>query len=506
VSRAEDLSEIIARCTADDPDERYPTCEALAADLDNYLHGRPIAAKRNPTSWYRLKRVAALVMREHALPVRCALVVLVALVLTLLFHSLGGRTAQPLNPGAMTRMVGLGPATRDAIRDGVFEAALPGLSLSEPKSWRLLYGLFLERLAAARPLAVAFDVYFPECRPEYDEAFIRGLRAVRAPVVLAASSYNDDAEPEVCAVLRAAVHSIGSIKGVTPDYLKTEYEVVYAVERGFNPPIPSLAVSTYAAARVPDRTPRIVLDPTHQRLELRYERRASGGTGARFLPQTDQFPLHQLVRSPTDTEVARAGDMVAHARVEARPKAFWDERTIEMLDVLRASPEQVRGWFDNRVVLVGQMLPNKDQHRNGLGETIHGVQVHAEAIDALMWGARRLRFTRPELAARALFWCGLAGLGASFVSWAPRRQRAVWTFLSLLGLLAGPWLVGGSAVRVADPLRVELFFGLGAFVAAASAVLLARMLADREFGLAPAPEAAPGDETTLPSTVFAETR
>ncbi|KRG65524.1 hypothetical protein ABB26_02945 [Stenotrophomonas humi] len=63
-----DLDAIVQRCTAPDPDERYPTIQAVRDDLDRWLQGRPISIRTG--SAYRLKRF----FRRNALQTTFALI------------------------------------------------------------------------------------------------------------------------------------------------------------------------------------------------------------------------------------------------------------------------------------------------------------------------------------------------------------------------------------------------------------------------------------------------
>ena len=53
-----DLDTILARAMHPDPERRYPTADALAADLRRHLEGRPVIARRDTLS-YRLRKLVA---------------------------------------------------------------------------------------------------------------------------------------------------------------------------------------------------------------------------------------------------------------------------------------------------------------------------------------------------------------------------------------------------------------------------------------------------------------
>ena len=52
------LADILARCLAEKPDERYPDCNALAEDLRRNLHDLPLRGVRNrwPERWRKWRR------------------------------------------------------------------------------------------------------------------------------------------------------------------------------------------------------------------------------------------------------------------------------------------------------------------------------------------------------------------------------------------------------------------------------------------------------------------
>lgn len=67
-----DLDAIIGKVLKPDPNERYPTADALAIDLQRFLDGQPIAARPDST-WYRLRKA----LIRHKVPVAAATSVLV---------------------------------------------------------------------------------------------------------------------------------------------------------------------------------------------------------------------------------------------------------------------------------------------------------------------------------------------------------------------------------------------------------------------------------------------
>lgn len=70
-----DVDTIVLKALSKDPDRRYPNAQALAADMEDYLAGRPISARRDSTL-YILSKLA----QRHRLPVAIASAALFAIV------------------------------------------------------------------------------------------------------------------------------------------------------------------------------------------------------------------------------------------------------------------------------------------------------------------------------------------------------------------------------------------------------------------------------------------
>ncbi|HMQ16460.1 MAG TPA: protein kinase, partial [Phycisphaerae bacterium] len=208
IGQAEDLAAIIARCVESDPAQRYQTTAALAADLQNYLEGRETAARRLPTLFLRIVRILALMIRNKPYQLRSSLLVMAAVFVAAIFWGLGARLETPRpEPRPRTVLIRFDTDTEEAIRDGRLGAELPGLSFYEPKSYRLLHGRLLERLAAGKPRVIVFDYIFPDAQPEFDPAFADGIRKAGAPVVVGVRSFDINGEPEISETLRGVIHS-----------------------------------------------------------------------------------------------------------------------------------------------------------------------------------------------------------------------------------------------------------------------------------------------------------
>ncbi len=482
VSRAADLAAIIACCVRPVPELRYPTCEALVADLDNYLAGRPILARRDTTAGYRAARVTALVLRNHPVPVQALAVLLVAYLIVHIFWYQGAHWLSRGGGGGDVALVAFLPSTREAIAEGQVGADLPGLDRAEAKSYRLLYGRLMERLAEAAPTVVAWDYFFKDCRPEFDEGFLRGVRALKAPVVVGHQNPDLNAEPVLCPEIRAAVHGWGNLFGTRPGDLEADVFIPLAVRRGPNPPTPSLALAAAGAARHPDCG--IEIRVVRDRLNLHYRKRQVAGE-YRWPYTPDRVPFVQSEVAAAQPAELDAQDecFFGHFRIEPLPA--WVKSPIPFERVLSASPAELRRWFDGRAVLVGQMVPPQDQHKLSGGQSVFGCQVQAVALDDLLSGTQFYRLSRAELFLLAGAACIVAALLANLVpirGARPIRAASLGAVVVFCGALAAA-LIATQVAESAWSVRVAAAT-CGAAAAAAVAVLI-NLLHQRQLHLAP---------------------
>ncbi|MBU0617618.1 MAG: protein kinase, partial [Planctomycetes bacterium] len=454
ISHAGDLAAIIVRCLHEDPARRYSTCAELAEDLGRFLAGGPVRARVRRPLGYHAARSATAAFRSHQRFVRCALIIVVAALLIAMFRR---GQASWLAAGTETRQVVLiafAPSTIDAIRDRRVGADLAGLTLRNRKTWRMLYGRIMEALAPASPRAVVWDYYFPDCQPEYDAAFLRGIDALQAngiPVVIGCKDFDVNAAPLGCEQLLAAAHAYGALHAAEPGTASDEFVVPICFRRGLAPPVPGLSVVGFAAAQHPDC--QLDLRIEDERVLACYRRNHFAKGEPEWRTEVDEFPLaadeHDRISHvlPPDGEVL-------YARVRQATADEWAGRIIPFEDVLTASHSQLQTWFAGRVVVAGQMLPGQDVHPTKRGAEIYGCQVHAQALDAFLAQGHLRRTSYWGLVLRTFLWCALAGIIAHLVPVGPLRALRLVTFICLgscaLGMMIGvicltwmfsPWFV-----------------------------------------------------------------
>ncbi len=517
VGHPEDLAAIIARCVEEQPEKRYPSCTELAADLERYLAGRPIAARREPSPAQQAARIAALVVRNHPYALRFTVVTLTALLLAGLFLRLGARRFTMGSEPIHTVVVGFDPQTVEAIAAGRLGADLPEPRLpvgglwSSPKTWRILHGRLMERLAQARPRVVAWDIYFPDnAPPEYDEAFARGAAKLGAPVVVGVDAFDVNAEPIMSPIIRKAVFACGALLAAHPRTFAHEFEVVGALQRGREPPIPSLAVAAFTATRFPESIPNLIVEG--EQLRIMYRKRHVEAGRFRWEQPEDCLPFvsvsaitpAQLRLAPKGT--LNEGDILLGMRVRRQPPEYWNDRVISYASVFEASESQLRDWFSNKAIVIGLMIPGVDQHPTRGGEMIFGCLIQALALEALLSGGFISTFGWHELAWRTLGWALLAGVVVT-VAAVPKRVRMFWICAAgLLGITTGLLLGIEVAARWTDPWACEAGLAAATLLTTASPAYMLKAMRQRQLQLAPQAITFSSDAGELPSTILAQTR
>lgn len=511
VTHVEDLGAIIGRCVETQADKRYASCSAFAADLDNFLAGRPVEARREGSPMRYAARLLALAIRNHPIPLRGLAALLTALIVAALFGAMRVNTA-PAGEGSDcdVRVVTFTDNTIEAIEGGL-GADIAGMSPFDRLSLRGLHGRLMERLAEADPRVVTWDYYFEDGSEEYDPLFERGVVALRRrgiPVIVGARYFDVNSEPLMTPSIRGMVHTWGSVASTSANYLPRQYQILYAFRRGFEPPVPGLALAAYAASRFPDCRAAYELDPSRNLLRITYRRIAAIKGEARFAPESDELPVVEFTTVTDEQAAARAGviypgDFAAHTRVTAETGDEWRARAIPYEDVLKADPHQLRQWFQNHVVLIAQQRPGVDEHKVYGNETISGWMVHAQALKAFLENSPASPQSGSVLFLTCLMWTAAAGV---YVTVARVRQwkslapvTAVCAGLVTLGLLV-PLVAGAFFIEI---WLIQLAVCISSLLVGGASMYLLKALRERQLQIAPSAVALANEEDVLQSTMLA---
>ncbi|MFC5491179.1 serine/threonine-protein kinase [Dokdonella soli] len=136
-----DLDRIVLAALAHEPQRRYPSAEALAADIRRYLDGRPIAACGN-SAWYRFRKFAARNRYVLAAAALAFVACLMAAIVSLHQARIAGEQAQ----------------RSEAVQQflvGVFEQAAPDQSKDKPITAHQLLEVGERQLARGGEIGIA---------------------------------------------------------------------------------------------------------------------------------------------------------------------------------------------------------------------------------------------------------------------------------------------------------------------------------------------------------------
>jgi WD40 repeat protein len=121
-----ELEAILAKVLCREPDGRYESAGALADDLDNYLRGEPLKARRVTTAYVLRKR-----LRRYWLPVSLSLTALAAMLIIVVVAELNVRKGHGEALSAKQRSEDLAREARESEREARESARAAQLALAE---------------------------------------------------------------------------------------------------------------------------------------------------------------------------------------------------------------------------------------------------------------------------------------------------------------------------------------------------------------------------------------
>jgi hypothetical protein len=214
---------------------------------------------------------------------------------------------------------------------------------------------------------------------------------------------------------------------------------------------------------------RLAIDPHWGVVELTFSEESPVVPRARRLVgEPEQIELSGVHVEARDDERLglRRGDVVGSYVLDVPDESDLSAVSIEYATALHASDEQLRAWFADRAVIIGNARRGIDLHPHPGNRRVYGCYAHATAIDALDRAAT-VRFPRPWQINMVLL--GAAAIGGVI---AVGVRGSAWR----RGVLLGGVAVVGVVVSVLAYRQTSYLF---APIVPALAMVVAALLAQR---------------------------
>jgi hypothetical protein len=287
----------------------------------------------------------------------------------------------PVSEFKYVRVIGLTDGTDVATLARA--AGLPDVSSENLRSLRRLHGALMEKLAGSGLRALAWDIAFTS-PSEFDADLLRGVRAIRAQgadVVLSVNRWHlDELEPPGISppLLRQVKWgaTTGDFAGDRP------WSLDLVVERPGRPAAASLALITVNAAFRPGSQIGLEIDrPSHSLLTHCWDPGCiTGPVNGIGVQLTGRWPL--LEDNP---ELGlRKEDIIGYYYITVPPDDVLQRSTLEYQDVFLAGQQQLRRWFERRIVLVGDLRSGVVRHPCDENRMVGSVYAQAAAMEAIM--------------------------------------------------------------------------------------------------------------------------
>lgn len=422
-----DLAILIERCLVWEQERRIASAGILADELERCAVQQRIQTRRLPLH-YRWGRVLTALALKHrtalaALSIVTSLVLISAFLFVANVQWRGPKQTVFVSnrPNEVKPIPVL--TERDFVVVGVTEESLvavpelgkvlgfDGVSSDLP-TWRGLYGRLMERLALAKPLAVAWDFYMPGERLG-DEAFARGLLALDAtgvPVVIASKEFDEKGQPRISPVIAQHVGNALNCGSITVrDPILRPGEFVLAFRRG-EYVVPSMAVAVVAGLRCPGRRAVIEWPERSRQFTVLYQER---GREDSVLPARDTIDLTSSYRDTIGNAVSQKDDRQAWRSFEMRHPTVWKQCVVSIESLLRADDAEIAARCAGKVVMFGDLRKGKqfDLHevrfKTEIVPDVPGCFVMCEAIAGV---------TAQSLATRVFPLTGWPFFGAALLS------------------------------------------------------------------------------------------
>lgn len=405
-----DIDAILLCALAKEPSQRYATAVDLAVDVERFLDGSSIKARR-PT-WGDSVRItvgkgarrfpwlviATIVIAAMSAAERVQRAVVDGLRPIVSAYELWiYRSVGTGGGGSQLDSICMVPICDDTDVEAVAEKLnVPGVRETEWRSVRRLHGRLLERLAHAKPRVVVINLNLPGETP-HDEFLVAGIRALAdAGIdVIVSAEWWFDGDPQMSRDIAPHVRWGG--RTMTADET-APWKVDLAVQRGRSEVLPSLSLAAWAAYRRPRHAWRFALDEELELVCVEY-RLPSADLPASFayVDASDEQRVSSI--GPADMvgdplHGLRASDLVGYLIVDVPQDEILESRTRCFHDVLTADDADLTGWTQGKIVVIAEGRTGMDAFKHPDGRTLHSMCLASAAIDTLVRSAP-IRRSRP---------------------------------------------------------------------------------------------------------------
>lgn len=425
-----DLAPIVAKAIEPRRERRYSSVERFASDLDSVVKGWDRPEKRRLPVGALLASVAIVAISTLVAHYTAPTLFAEWTPLQRWWTGWLTHTITTIAPHAPLQNVGIVALTDDTDLDRLAHEHHIELNPKDGRSLRRLHGLLCRTLAGSGARCIAFDIGFSR-ESEYDDDFAAGIDAAvdaGIPIVIGARNWtvDDKGRPRISPRLWRRgvdwggyqVSRIGSTDEIwIPLFVRTSGSIS-----------PSLSIAAYASVRAKGAQRDLAFDPSTNSLELSFwrtiperpDKRIAAGP-SEPVPLTMIQPYVQGTVVGGRSEDMRSGDIIGLYRPAVFERASLENATHEYSDVIDADPLQLRRWFADRIVIVGdERSKTGDYLRGPDGAPMPGTDFHAVGVESLM---RHLHSRVPDQTREGILLTAAASAMGVIVVF-PRRRRA----------------------------------------------------------------------------------
>lgn len=493
-----DLDTILLKTLAKDEEQRYQSADALARDIDCYVNGEPIAAKRASLIYLAEKKASNWIVRHPVVSSMIALVVafFAAMVpegrdvfnkyIDQPFDRIAHQYATEYWPDDVV-VVAFTDDTHERVDQLAEELGLTNVRADNGKSLRSLHGSFMRRLSTGRPRVVAWDIYFATAQPDFDSDLVAGIDAlhqVGAKVVTAFRDVDLADRPVISAPIAAKVDGLGWLY-LRRDKTNTVTGTMLAEVWPPRATMPSLSLATFAAAVQDGYSPNFNWNGG-DRLHVGFTRQSP--VNPRLLESSSQTHSLLVTEVETNWKVGLPSRMDSRRRVALYTHTLGPSasavaaHTVFYESVFSMDQEAMRKTFEDKVIIIGD---NRVRHSANPDRSWQGAYggsreefscyMHAAAICDLL---TRSRVTRPTFWARQIVFVGACLIGlwlgwffTAKIKWASLLAMYVFSIVGIVGVL---FCVASNHRLLISPTRSSFSLVIAALIAAKAASLKRR--------------------------------